>query len=711
MRNCVASLRRHEKGSNYEIIVVDDGSPEIEQKKLTLLFERYVGFPVQVILNKQNKGFSATVNTGLQRAKGNYLTLVNNDIIFYQPIFEEIEAEFLRDAEYYPVGIVGGTLFYPNGKVQHSGLRYSPNSNAFLDPLKHTLFKNRWYSHFSIAVTGALFSISKELVAAIGVFDEKFFVAAEDTDYCIRAWDAKYAVVASTLVQAYHHEGATRGASDRIKRTKFSKWFEKEQASIAYFKQKWKGYDFQILQSEIDNMKITETKKLEVGSGHNPQPGYVHLDVRPGLPSLDKVCDFEKKKLPFPDNSFTEVLGNHVIEHISWRRLPHVVSEWARVLVPGGKLVLRTPDLYFIINRCLGGETTPEHPRDESFIKEHLTGGEITPGWWANLKLFSGQDYDANFHKVCFSFEMLADLLYRYGFTNVKREKFDVTYSPGELQVVATKAKGKVLVKRAGAFGDVLLTTPIVERLLKEDWTVEVLTACGDVYAKHPRVRVVKFTGPQSLLEKRYERVIDLDLAYERSPKQHIIDAYSMVAFGDTQTKHELSFNFNSGESFTELPYTVVHAGVGWPNRTWPREKWEQLIKTLESPGYTKVVTIGKGSDHSFENLGVKHYRDYPIQDIAGLIANAEMFIGMDSGMLHLAQAIGTPAVGIFTCAKAEYRTTGALSVIPNIECYGCLHNEEPPVTFCGCKRGDYKCLDLITPDMVMNKVIEAMKI
>lgn len=728
---CIDSLRKWEKSLDIQIIVVDDGSTDVKNA-ITYGHAKEMGF--DLCLLSKNGGFAAAVNSGIHYATGDVVTLVNNDIIFTHPIFDAIERGFKRDPE---IGIQGALLRYPNGLIQHSGLYFNKKAQSFFDHFKNTRMILS-ASSYVLAVTGALFSIKKEVIAKIGGLNTNYFIACEDTEYCLRAWENGFRVYYNSEINAVHVEGATRGNSPQTKKQKSPEWHVKEFEAIKRFRKDIVKYDIPSLEKKVRKLNGLESK-LEVGSGHNPQPGYVHLDVRDGLPELHAVCDFSKDPLPFDDKTFTEVLANHVIEHIPWRKLPFVLGEWLRVLEPGGKLVLRTPDLRFICESYLAGITTKEYPPDEDHIKKHLSGGESThtlsPAWWANLKLFSGQDYGANFHHCCFDFTMLGSLLKRVGFSKVIKIKLDKEFSPGELQVearkngatlelvgeenahpapiigelkadyrygtvkyVANKADKKtVLVKRKGALGDVLLTTPIVERLYAEGWRVDVATDSKEVFENNPYVNIA---GPYYIFNPYHDKVIDLDLAYERAPYMHVIDAYSMVAFGDTHTPHRLSTYFGLGLDDTRQRgnRVVIHAGKSWENRTWPAKKWDEVAFEIAKLAYF-VDTIGPDKELSLAKVAKRIYQ-------------ARLFIGNDSGLLHLAQALGVPSIGLYTCARAEYRATlkyHHFPIIPDIDCYGCLHDEPPPVTYCGCRRGDLKCLDLITPEMVMAKVKEVL--
>lgn len=290
----------------------------------------------------------------------------------------------------------------------------------------------------------------------------------------------------------------------------------------------------------------------------------------------------------------------------------------------------------------------------------------------------------------------------------------------------------RALVKRWNALGDVLLTTPIVKRFHAEGYEVDVHTLFLDIFENNPYVRKA-FTG---LLKGRYyHKVVELNLAYEKNPKMHIIDAYSMTAFGDKNTEHKCELFFKDKLSSgvdRRIPlgdFIVVHMGVGWENRTFSKDFWEPILLKTD---YDIVCVGGRGDlKPSPEFPGVLDLVGHlSIHELAQVIARARLFIGPDSGPLHIAQTTSTPCIGLYTCAKAEYRVHGNCHPIgplsreedvikepfrsdknPAIlECYGCLHDEPPPVCYVGCRRGDFICVkERITPEMVLKKVEEVL--
>lgn len=95
--------------------------------------------------------------------------------------------------------------------------------------------------------------------------------------------------------------------------------------------------------------------KLEIGSGDNPEIGYVHLDVQKNLPKLDILAD--ARHTPIPNNFVRDhIRAVHIMEHFchpefssikmqkEWGTTLEVTKEMYRILKPGGKFLIVTPD-------------------------------------------------------------------------------------------------------------------------------------------------------------------------------------------------------------------------------------------------------------------------------------------------------------------------------------------------------------------------------
>jgi len=162
-------------------------------------------------------------------------------------------------------------------------------------------------------------------------------------------------------------------------------------------------------------------RRLEIGSGMNPQRGYEHLDARPDLPDIDHVADI-RHVLPFPTGTFDEVMSRSCIEHVSWREVRTVLTEWGRILKPGGKLDVWTPDFEYLCRQYLARRD--DRHLDPALAEEarRALGGYDAQAW-AIIKMFGGQDYPENFHGAVMDEEVLTRVLQVSGFARVERRE------------------------------------------------------------------------------------------------------------------------------------------------------------------------------------------------------------------------------------------------------------------------------------------------
>ena len=102
-------------------------------------------------------------------------------------------------------------------------------------------------------------------------------------------------------------------------------------------------------------------------------------------------------------------------------------------------------------------------------------------------------------------------------------------------------------------------------------------------------------------------------------------------------------------------PYAILNPGGGWPTKLWPTEHYARLADWLNSQfGFTSVVTFGPGEEQLAEKVaansrsGAVHLLSSSLKQFVGLARRAELFVGGDTGPLHLAAASGTPIVGLY---------------------------------------------------------------
>lgn len=211
-----------------------------------------------------------------------------------------------------------------------------------------------------------------------------------------------------------------------------------------------------------------------------------------------------------------------------------------------------------------------------------------------------------------------------------------------------------IIVSRRGAWGDVLLTTPVIAALaeanpLSEIW---IETDCGAVFENNPHVKMAAqmFPRPQDA------RFIDLNMAYENRAETHIIDAYALKA----GVKCGRKTIFNTGEYTPANPFfgdnnlVAIHTGpLSWKCKEWGQAKWGELISRLRDANW-RVVLIGNERRGDFP-CHHDHRAQRPILDVARTLQTCRNFIGVDSFPMHMATAVGCKGVGIFGVTSPKY--------------------------------------------------------
>lgn len=98
-------------------------------------------------------------------------------------------------------------------------------------------------------------------------------------------------------------------------------------------------------------------RSLEIGPGGSPLPGFEGFDIvrRAGVQHIG-----DASKMPFPDATFDQVYSSHCIEHIEWWLTDQAISEWARILKPGGLLEVHTLNATRWLRAILEFEETGE---------------------------------------------------------------------------------------------------------------------------------------------------------------------------------------------------------------------------------------------------------------------------------------------------------------------------------------------------------------
>ena len=154
--------------------------------------------------------------------------------------------------------------------------------------------------------------------------------------------------------------------------------------------------------------------KLQIGSGANVLAGWLNTTLYPFAPNavfLDASLPF-----PIPDESFDYVFSEHVIEHLDFDEAARMLRESQRILLPGGRIRIATPDLRQIIAVYAQPQSEPQ----QAYIRWIMDSfrpqiGEYNPAHVIN------QSFHGWRHKFIYDQPTLFSAFGDAGFINIKR--------------------------------------------------------------------------------------------------------------------------------------------------------------------------------------------------------------------------------------------------------------------------------------------------
>lgn len=282
-----------------------------------------------------------------------------------------------------------------------------------------------------------------------------------------------------------------------------------------------------------------------------------------------------------------------------------------------------------------------------------------------------------------------------------------------------------IMIVRAGALGDVILTTPVIRALADKyaNAEISVVTGFPEVFDQNP---YVTHAGKKMLKQKdKYDLFFDLDMAYEREPNLHIVDAYARVCGVADQVAElgrapevfpdakDIEFA-NDVVSKEDGLWVAIHPGpTAWIGRNWPAERWAEVSEWLLSEGVNVVLVGGKDAYAIPSTVDLRGKTTF--HQLAALMRLVDVFAGIDSAPMHLAAVAEIPIVALFGCIDPAYRLSGLNQcgvTAPKAEvgCLGCHHYLPAPRVASECFREKCKvprCMDLLR----VERVLEALKI
>ena len=278
----------------------------------------------------------------------------------------------------------------------------------------------------------------------------------------------------------------------------------------------------------------------------------------------------------------------------------------------------------------------------------------------------------------------------------------------------ALDAAERVLVIRNMGLGDVLMLTPALQALHRQ-WQVQVEVA---TYARYvpllwglPGIAAAHALGTDYQAE-RFDVTIDLNWAVEsgeetqKLPRQDIFARLLHVRLNQRRPIYRVADSERhwarqqSAQWHAQMVGIQVHASCR--QRTYPANRIRSLTELLQAEGYT-VAFLGEHWADSMPPQVVDLTGNLSLRQAAALIEQMAAMICPDSGLLHLAVAVGTPTVGLFGPIPPQLRTAGYPHCQTVTAVAACPHQPCFDSGAAGCR--DPYCMQAIEPQ----SVVEAM--
>jgi ADP-heptose:LPS heptosyltransferase len=161
----------------------------------------------------------------------------------------------------------------------------------------------------------------------------------------------------------------------------------------------------------------------------------------------------------------------------------------------------------------------------------------------------------------------------------------------------------------------------------------------------------------------------------------------------------------------------VIHVSAGSPFRRWPAPAFARLVAALAAAGDNRRIILSSGpsdraaaeriADAARAELGparahrVLRFGDVDLMELRALVERSRLFIGGDSGPLHIASTTRTPIVAIYgptlEARSHPWRDPQVPTEAVQIEGLPCRPCEQRV-----CEPGDFRCLTTIGPEMVI---------
>jgi len=211
-RACLASVYQNHGDLKTQVIVVDNNSEDGSVEMLAKDFPQ-----VELILNRENKGFAIANNQGFKIADGKFILLLNSDTVILDNVLEQSVQYMLSHTE---VGAMGCRVLNTDKTMQATCSGYPTLWRLLMMTIGLDRLSSL-FDHYRLrnwlrdserdveVISGCYMLVRREVIEEIGGLDERFFFFGEETDWCLQMRKAGWALRFAPVGEIIHHGGGS----------------------------------------------------------------------------------------------------------------------------------------------------------------------------------------------------------------------------------------------------------------------------------------------------------------------------------------------------------------------------------------------------------------------------------------------------------------------------------------------------------------------
>lgn len=310
-------------------------------------------------------------------------------------------------------------------------------------------------------------------------------------------------------------------------------------------------------------------------------------------------------------------------------------------------------------------------------------------------------------------------LLKRQRATFVSRGRGTVGKTTVGEHLLAKPKSSICIIRKVGGIGDVLMLTPVLREIKRQypdchlTFAIDMHSTGNNVYYELVKNApfVDEFVDARYVQHGKYDCTWDASavcLRYERQglPAINRIDLFARAAGINLVSKRpfyqvEEQERIRATHAIAGRTTVLLHTASNEDKRCWPIEKYVELVQEMDSLSIVFLVMDFNGKHHGWnKKSNCIDISNCSIRELGAYIEQVDLFVGPDSGPMHMAGALGTRSIVLFGSIPPEARInyyTEHQAITADLTCLGCWYAKCPY---------DVKCMK----DIEVQRVLQIIK-